>query len=229
MCMCTQREKIIRNMEQNIRAKEAKVKKKKKTITGENKKLKQKQKALAKADKDASAVSKTKHDLETQKNKLLEDKKAHWRRGDEVEREIETTIDTINNAKRTIFRTCPRDIANGLEHVQTFVKNKKLTGAHGPLFELFKVKNPKFRTAVETIAHNSLFNYVVDTDQLAARLITELEKRFMGRVTFMPLNKLKKRNFTYPPKAAGVIPLVSRLAYDAKYEDAVMQVTPRLA
>ena len=122
--MCTQREKIIRNMEQNIRAKEAKVKKKKKTITGENKKLKQKQKALAKADKDASAVSKTKHELETQKNKLLEDKKAHWRRGDEVEREIKTTIDTINNAKRTIFRTCPRDIANGLEHVQTFVKTK---------------------------------------------------------------------------------------------------------
>ena len=90
-------------------------------------------------------------------------------------------------------------------------------------------KNRKFRTAVETIAHNSLFNYVVETDQLAARLITELEKRFMGRVTFMPLNKLKKRKFTYPPKAAGVIPLVSRLAYDAKFEDAVMQVTPRLA
>ena len=135
-------------------------------------------------------------------------------------------MNTIKDAERKIFR-CPRDIANGLQHVQKLVKSKNIEGAHGPLFELFKVKNPKFRTAVEVIAHNSLFNYVVDTERLASNFIRELEKRYLGRVTFMPLDRLTKRNIRYPPKTdKNVIPLVSRLEYDAKYEDAMMQVVP---
>lgn len=41
---------------------------------------------------------------------------------------------------------------------------------------------------------NSIFNVIVDTDDTAARLMTLLERRKLGRVTFMPLNKLSGRN-----------------------------------
>lgn len=192
-----------------------------KSIKAANKKLKAQKNTLAKADKDAAKVLKKKHELEAQQNKLLEQKKSHWRRGDEVDREIKTTVDTIKNAERNIFR-CPRDIANGLKFVQKIVESKKIKGAHGPLFDLFTLKNPKYRTAVETIAHNSLFNYVVDTERLASTLIRELEKNYKGRVTFMPLDRLRKKNVTYPK---GAIPLVTRLKYNAKYEDVFMQVS----
>ena len=38
-----------------------------------------------------------------------------------------------------------------------------------------------------------MFNVIVDTDDTAAKLMVLLEKRKLGRVTFMPLNKLSKR------------------------------------
>lgn len=39
---------------------------------------------------------------------------------------------------------------------------------------------------------NSIFNVIVDTDDTAAKLMTLLERRKLGRVTFMPLSKLKR-------------------------------------
>ena len=85
-----------------------------------SKKLKAFQKKLTTADRDVTAMSNSKRDLESQRNKLLEQKKTHWRRGDEVEREIKTTVESIKNAERAIFR-CPRDIKNALQHVQEHV------------------------------------------------------------------------------------------------------------
>lgn len=40
---------------------------------------------------------------------------------------------------------------------------------------------------------NSIFNVIVDSDDTAARLMDLLERRKLGRVTFMPLNTLAKR------------------------------------
>lgn len=40
---------------------------------------------------------------------------------------------------------------------------------------------------------NSIFNVIVDTDDTAAKLMHLLERRKLGRVTFMPLNRLRGR------------------------------------
>ena len=40
---------------------------------------------------------------------------------------------------------------------------------------------------------NSVFNVIVDTDDTAAKLMHLLERKKLGRVTFMPLNKLSSR------------------------------------
>lgn len=40
---------------------------------------------------------------------------------------------------------------------------------------------------------NSIFNVIVDTDDTAAKLMDLLERKKLGRVTFMPLNTLAKR------------------------------------
>lgn len=50
---------------------------------------------------------------------------------------------------------------------------------------------------------NSIFNVIVDTDNTAAKLMSMLERRRLGRVTFMPLNRLKGREgrrFQIPPE-----------------------------
>ena len=227
MMIYAQREKTMRSMQKNIDLKQKKMNKTKTRVKGDNRELKSLQKILNKAEKDATKMSNTKRNLESQRNKLLERKKAHWRRGDEVEREIKATTDSIKNAERSIFR-CPRDINNALQHVQQLVKARNISGAHGPVFELFKVPNEKFRIAAEVTAHNSLYNYVVDTQRLASNFIKELENRNVGRLTFMPLDRLTKRNIVYPPqtKDENLVALVKRLEYDPKYEDVMMQVKP---
>lgn len=40
---------------------------------------------------------------------------------------------------------------------------------------------------------NAIFNVIVDTDDTAAKLMDLLERKKLGRVTFMPLNTLAKR------------------------------------
>ena len=64
-----------------------------------------------------------------------------------------------------------------------------------------------FRTAVEQIAGNSLFHIVVDNDDTASRILDVMVKEKKGRVTFMPLNRLKPRRVTYPDQQEEAVPL----------------------
>jgi structural maintenance of chromosome 3 (chondroitin sulfate proteoglycan 6) len=45
---------------------------------------------------------------------------------------------------------------------------------------------------------SSLFDIVVDTDDTAAKILEVLNRERSGRVTFMPLNRLKPKNSEYP-------------------------------
>eukprot|EP01043_Picozoa_sp_COSAG02_P012667 COSAG02_NODE_492_length_21210_cov_13.381176_12_plen_471_part_00 len=83
----------------------------------------------------------------------------------------------------------------------------------------------KFVTAVETTAGASLSHVVVDNEQTAARIVAELNKQNLGRVTFMPIQNLSvKAMEEVPGPPADVIPLMSRLTFDSKFEPAFRQV-----
>lgn len=114
-----------------------------------------------------------------------------------------------------------------------------LTGVYGPLYRLFEVADSKFSTAVELTAGNryffppllpparltshSLFHVVVDTDETASKVLDIMMKEKNGRVTFMPLNRLKPRD-TPMPNAQDAIPLLKKLQYDPIHEVAFRQV-----
>lgn len=60
----------------------------------------------------------------------------------------------------------------------------------------------------QVAAGPSLFNVVVDTDETAARLMQTLEARSLGRVCFMPLNRLRVKPVAYPD-SSDVVPLLA--------------------
>jgi structural maintenance of chromosome 3 (chondroitin sulfate proteoglycan 6) len=60
---------------------------------------------------------------------------------------------------------------------------------------------------IKVAAGNSLFNVVVDNDETAAKLMKKLEEKNMGRVCFMPLNRLRVRDVAYPD-SSDVVPLL---------------------
>lgn len=72
--------------------------------------------------------------------------------------------------------------------------------------------------------HASLFHVVVGTDETASKVLDIMIKEKSGRVTFMPLNRLKPKPPSMPVNASDAEPLLNKLDYDSKYEKAFQQV-----
>ena len=115
-----------------------------------------------------------------------------------------------------------QNTARGLTAVRRIQKQHKLQGLYGTLAELFEVSD-RYKTAVEVTAGASLFHYVVDTDATATKVMEILQKEKAGRVTFMPLNRLKSKPVNIP-KASDAVHMLSKLKYDSKYEPAFEHV-----
>jgi structural maintenance of chromosome 3 (chondroitin sulfate proteoglycan 6) len=69
----------------------------------------------------------------------------------------------------------------------------------------------------------SLFHVVVDNDETVSSILAVMSKEKSGRVTFMPLNRLKSQNVQYP-KADDALPMISKLKFDRTYIMAFEQV-----
>ena len=64
---------------------------------------------------------------------------------------------------------------------------------------------------------------VVATDDISTQVIRHLNAEKGGRVTFIPLNRVKAPHVTYP-KSTDVIPLLKKLKYSPNFEHAFAQV-----
>ena len=54
---------------------------------------------------------------------------------------------------------------------------------------------------------------VVDSDDVAQTLVKELQKANAGRVTFLPLNRLRPGAEPAYPESEDAIPMISRLSF----------------
>ncbi len=88
---------------------------------------------------------------------------------------------------------CPRNIRDGLQTVENIVRREKISGAYGPLVNLFTLVD-QVRVPVEVIAKNQLFNYVVDTEATAAKLIAKLQKVRAHRATASRVGERERRD-----------------------------------
>ncbi|CAM9776813.1 unnamed protein product [Heterosigma akashiwo] len=161
------------------------------------------------------------------RNALHEGRKAAWRELEVSRAALEETRGERDRAERALRAALPRAVAQGLEAVQKIVAKENISGYYGPVIENFQLVDSKFQTAVEVAAGNALFHAIVDTDATAARLMRTLEKHRLGRVTFMPLNKLRVKKYNYPD-SPEVVPLIScALQFDPRVEAAMLQVFGR--
>ena len=98
---------------------------------------------------------------------------------------------------------------------------EELFGIHGTIAQLGKVDR-RYATALEIAAGNRMQAIVVDTDAEAAEAIEYLKRRKGGRVTFLPLNKMKKsrrlENLSYENGVIGYA--IDLLEFDPHFEPA---------
>ncbi len=83
-------------------------------------------------------------------------------------------------------------------HALRILLEAGLEGIHGYVAQLGNVSE-KNRYALEIAAGNRLGQIVVDNDHIAAKAIEILKKKKAGRLTFLPLNRLKiqKKNYAF--------------------------------
>ena len=75
-------------------------------------------------------------------------------------------------------------------------------------------------------AGSSLFSVVVSSDQTASQLIELINSHKLPRIDFLPLNRLKVKEFDYPD-LANVYPLISALKYAPEIKPAVLKTFGR--
>lgn len=79
--------------------------------------------------------------------------------------------------------------------------------------------------AVDVVAGNSLFHIVVDTDETATKILAVMNKEKLGRVTFMPVNRIRPRPLDMTQQLEhGVVRLLEKLVFDPMFDGVFRQV-----
>ncbi|XP_058189390.1 structural maintenance of chromosomes protein 3 [Rhododendron vialii] len=163
--------------------------------------------------------------LKSQRDKLQDERKSLWGKESELSGEIDRLKTEVVKAEKNLDHATPGDIRRGLNSVRRICRESGILGVFGPIIELVDC-DEKFFTAVEVTAGNSLFHVVVETDEISTQIIRHLNALKGGRVTFIPLNRVKAPQITYP-QSSDVIPLLKKLKFKRDYTPAFAQVFGR--
>ncbi|KAJ5988090.1 hypothetical protein N7481_003300 [Penicillium waksmanii] len=157
-----------------------------------------------------------------ERDRLMDQRKELWREEAKLDSVLSSASSEMERAERTLSHMMDHNTSRGLAAVRRIKRQHNLEGVYGTLSELFDV-NDRYRTAVEVTAGQSLFHYVVDTDETATKVLEILQKEKAGRVTFMPLNRLRSKPMNMP-RASDVIPMIEKMQFDPVYERAFQHV-----
>ncbi|EPS40286.1 hypothetical protein H072_5892 [Dactylellina haptotyla CBS 200.50] len=154
--------------------------------------------------------------------KLVDQRKTLNREEARLDSSLGAFREDLRKAESSLSHMMDRDTSRGLQAMRAIKAAKNMTGVYGTIADLCQVEDV-YRTAVEVTAGNSLFHVVVDNDRTASQLISEISQRGPGRITCMPLNRIRNRPTTYPD-ATDAIPMLEKLNFDEKYRKAFEHV-----
>ncbi|KAL2047321.1 hypothetical protein N7G274_001342 [Stereocaulon virgatum] len=156
------------------------------------------------------------------RDRLTDERKELWREDAKLDSVMHNAQGELRHAEQELSHTMDQNTSRGLAAVRDIKRQHKLDGCFGTLAELMEV-NERYRRAVEVTAGNSLFHYVVDNDETATKVIEILQSRRLGRLTFIPLNRVRPKTNNVP-KADDAIPMLEKIQFDPIYEKAFLQV-----
>ncbi|MCZ7393618.1 MAG: chromosome segregation protein SMC [Candidatus Methanoperedens sp.] len=142
----------------------------------------------------------------------------------DLENQLRTLQQEYAKSEARIKAAAELNYSEPVESVLRARKNRELPGIYGTIAELGKV-DKKFSVALEIAAGARMQAVVVDNDEDAARAINYLKERRLGRVTFLPLNKMESMQKISRAEKEGVIDYAINLVeYDKKFDPAFWYV-----
>ncbi|PVI05470.1 structural maintenance of chromosomes protein 3 [Periconia macrospinosa] len=139
-----------------------------------------------------------------------------------IHSQVENAERQLHIAEREFSHLLDHATSRGLETLRRLQKQHNLAGVHGTIAELLEVSD-MYKIAAEVAAGPALFHVVVDNDSTAEKVINLLSKEKGGRLTCIPLSRVRARQGNVP-HTADAQPLLPKLKYDAKYTKAFSQV-----
>eukprot|EP00981_Chlorochromonas_danica_P010805 scaffold3414_cov183-Ochromonas_danica.AAC.11 len=136
--------------------------------------------------------------LLNQRNQLQEDRKKTWQALESANEKILSLKQELSNKKGLLNRTLPYALAQGLSLIENIVAKYGIKGYYGPVIDNIHIKSQLFYKVLDRAGGLGLFHVVVDTDETADLLIKHLESYNAGRLTFLPLNRLRSPHTQYP-------------------------------
>ncbi|KAM7259397.1 hypothetical protein ACFE04_015138 [Oxalis oulophora] len=161
----------------------------------------------------------------TERDKLQDRRKSLWGEETKLSAEIDKLKVEVDKAERSLDQATPGHIRRGLQSIRKICNEYEIQGVFGPIIELIDC-NEKFFTAVEVTAGNSLYHVVVENDDISTQIIRHLNSSKGGRVTFIPLNRVREP-YMNVPQSADVIPLLQKLKFSKDHKPAFAQVFGR--
>ena len=159
--------------------------------------------------------------------KLLKEKEESYRHIKERVEQIDKKLGEIREKREKLVRELLKLEASlqvsGNEAVAFLKRN--VDGVYGTVAELIKVRDEEYLTPVEIAGGNRLRYVVVEDEDTAKRCIRLLREHDLGRLTFIPLNRIRANPPAFLPRVRGVIDFVYRLVdFDPHFERAVLYV-----
>jgi len=106
-----------------------------------------------------------------------------------------------------------------LESTKTLMMKKdQFPGLHGPISEIITTKN-QYALALEVALGDAINYLVVDTVKTAQEIIKEVENKKLGRVTIIPLDRIKSLNLGTKKLSTASESLVNFLSADSHYDN----------
>ena len=151
--------------------------------------------------------------------------------------EINRNKDKIEMGQLNIRRT--EDVIRRLEYLQQKeregsvskavkeIMNLGWTGVYGTISSLSKVSR-KHQSAIEVAAGSHLNDIIVSNERVAIECVNHLKKNKIGRATFLPLDRIKRRDskrlkkFSYNDGFVGIA--IDLVEFDNKYYNAFSHV-----
>jgi chromosome segregation protein len=132
---------------------------------------------------------------------------------------LERAREEVKNRQAELARLEAQQQARGEGESRALEAVSGMDGVHGTIAALGKA--PKdYATALNVAAGGRLGYVVVDNDIIAAQAITYLKENRLGRLTFLPLSRLRPP--TFPPlREKGIVDYaVNLLEYDPRFDSA---------
>ena len=159
-------------------------------------------------------VNELKEELETVEIELDENEQNLREKAINIKR-IQTELETT---KKIMAEMTSRD--KGIKLVLEARDTGEIDGIYGTVGEICKT-HPKYSIALNVTAGNRTDHIVVETDEVAAKCVMMVKKAKAGRVTFLPLNKLKPFVINADIKEKGVIgKAIDLVEFDKKFQKA---------